>query len=222
VPTYSTNMNTALGELEFKLNKDQVTNLLNQSKRSFYILVKNPNGSKYTFYEGTFSSVSNKEEGEDQIANYQREIGNLNKQLVTARSTISKLEEELTKSSSKIKKLSSANENISLTKQPLQSGSPYISTKESQLAKEVERLSYENLLLTKKTVSLSSYESSIKKPRKPTKTVTPKKELTKTDYEKLRGVPKRVPEITPEKKIPVRTVSNSTSTITEKKLKEKL
>ena len=53
-PTYSKNMNTALGELEFKLEKQQALDLLKQNNNSYSIVVKNPDGSEYTFYEGVY------------------------------------------------------------------------------------------------------------------------------------------------------------------------
>jgi hypothetical protein len=56
VPTYSTNMNTSIGELEFKLTGDQITKLLKQNDTSYSIIVKNPDGTSYTFYEGVYHS----------------------------------------------------------------------------------------------------------------------------------------------------------------------
>lgn len=61
-PTFSTNMNTTLGELEFKLMEPQVTKLLKQNNNSYSILIKNPDGSKYTFYEGVYFAYTNYQE----------------------------------------------------------------------------------------------------------------------------------------------------------------
>jgi hypothetical protein len=58
-PTYSTNMNTTIGEIEFKLTFDQINNLLKQTNNSYSIIVKNPDGTSYAFYEGLFYSYSN-------------------------------------------------------------------------------------------------------------------------------------------------------------------
>ena len=58
-PTYSTNMNTILGELEFKIMESQVGKLLQQTGNSYSIVVKNPDGSQYTFYEGVYYSYNN-------------------------------------------------------------------------------------------------------------------------------------------------------------------
>lgn len=58
-PTYSTNMNTTIGEIEFKLTGDQINTLLAQTNNNYSILVKNPDGTTYTFYEGIFFSYSN-------------------------------------------------------------------------------------------------------------------------------------------------------------------
>jgi len=60
-PTYSTNMNTTLGEIEFKLTEDQLSTLKKQTNNNYSIIVKNPNGTSYTFYEGTFYDISNEE-----------------------------------------------------------------------------------------------------------------------------------------------------------------
>lgn len=59
-PTYSTNMNTTIGEIEFRLLKTQVDQLLKQNKRNFSIIVKNPDGTSYNFYEGQYYSYDKK------------------------------------------------------------------------------------------------------------------------------------------------------------------
>jgi hypothetical protein len=66
-PTYSTNMNTTIGEIEFKLTEDQLTTLQKQTNNNYSIVVKNPNGSQYTFYEGVFYPLSDEKAV---IANY--------------------------------------------------------------------------------------------------------------------------------------------------------
>ena len=58
-PTNSSNMNPTLGELEFKLMSDNVNTLLQQTNNSFSIIVKNADGSYYTFYEGLYYSYKN-------------------------------------------------------------------------------------------------------------------------------------------------------------------
>ena len=55
-PTYSSNMNTIIGELEFKLSEDQIKQLLKQNNKNYSIIIKNPDGTQYTFYEGVFFS----------------------------------------------------------------------------------------------------------------------------------------------------------------------
>jgi hypothetical protein len=55
-PTYSNNMNTTLGELEFKLKREQTRTLLEQINNTYSIIIKNPDGTQYTFYEGLFYS----------------------------------------------------------------------------------------------------------------------------------------------------------------------
>lgn len=57
-PTYSTNMNTTIGEIEFKLTENQLASIKKQKNNNFSIIVKNPNGTDYTFYEGVFYDYS--------------------------------------------------------------------------------------------------------------------------------------------------------------------
>ena len=56
VPTYSTNMNTTIGELEFKLTSKTITTLLKQKNNKYTLVVKNPDGTHYSFYEGEYWS----------------------------------------------------------------------------------------------------------------------------------------------------------------------
>jgi hypothetical protein len=58
-PTFSTNMNTTLGELEFKIMEAQTLQLLKQTNNTYSIIIKNPDGSQYTFYEGAYFPYSN-------------------------------------------------------------------------------------------------------------------------------------------------------------------
>jgi len=67
-PTYSTNMNTTLGELEFALTVDLISLLNTQKNNNYSIVVLNPNGSSYTFYEGVYYSITNQTAV---MANYQ-------------------------------------------------------------------------------------------------------------------------------------------------------
>jgi len=61
-PTYSTNMNTTLGELEFKLTENQLSVLKKQKNNSYSIIVKNPDGTSYTFYEGIYYDILNQDQ----------------------------------------------------------------------------------------------------------------------------------------------------------------
>jgi len=58
-PTFSPNMNTTLGELEFKLTGDQVMTLKQQTNNNYSVIVKNPDGTSYTFYEGFYYDYGN-------------------------------------------------------------------------------------------------------------------------------------------------------------------
>lgn len=66
-PTYSTNMNTTIGEIEFKLTTDQINTLLGQTNNNYAIIIKNPDGTTYNFYEGIFYSFS---DYENVVVNY--------------------------------------------------------------------------------------------------------------------------------------------------------
>lgn len=57
-PSFSTNMNIVHGELEFKIYTEQSQKLLKQQNNSYSIIIKNPDGTKYTFYEGLYYKYS--------------------------------------------------------------------------------------------------------------------------------------------------------------------
>jgi hypothetical protein len=99
-PTYSTNMNTTIGEIEFKLKEDQLTTLKTQSNNVYTIVVKNPNGSEYVFYQGTFYNMADQE---SVIANYssmfaatdlQAKIAELQTQVNTLNAALAAVSEE--------------------------------------------------------------------------------------------------------------------------------
>jgi hypothetical protein len=68
-PTYSTNMNTTIGEIEFKLSEDQLTTIKKQQNNNYEIIVKNPNGTSYSFYTGTFYDITNETQVIEQYQN---------------------------------------------------------------------------------------------------------------------------------------------------------
>lgn len=92
-PTFSTNMNTTLGELEFKLSGDQVTQLLKQTNNKFSVIIKNPDGTQYTFYEGLYFNNSNYNAVIEQYAEI-FDINSLNSQISDLESQVKALEEE--------------------------------------------------------------------------------------------------------------------------------
>lgn len=61
MPTGSTNMNLMLGEIEFKLSADNITKMLAvpESNRFFSIMVKNPDKSQSTLFEGSYKKYTN-------------------------------------------------------------------------------------------------------------------------------------------------------------------
>jgi hypothetical protein len=89
-PTYSTNMNTTIGEIEFKITEDQSTTLQKQVGNSFSIVVLNPDGTQYTFYQGVYYPLSNQA---DVIANYQSlvSVTDLQAQIATLQTQVNDL-----------------------------------------------------------------------------------------------------------------------------------
>jgi len=92
-PTYSTNMNTTIGEIEFKLSSDQINKLLAQTNNNFSIVVKNPDNTQYTYYEGKFYSYSNYDQV---IANYSQltTVSELNTQITDLKAQVNSLTAE--------------------------------------------------------------------------------------------------------------------------------
>jgi hypothetical protein len=82
LPTYSTNMNTTLGELEFKITESQTNTLLRQKNNAYSIVVKNPDGTQYTFYEGVFFSYTNFDQVISQFQNILN-VTSLNSQIAS-------------------------------------------------------------------------------------------------------------------------------------------
>jgi hypothetical protein len=89
LPTYSTNMNTMLGELEFKINSVDITNLIAQKNNEYSIIIKNPNGTSYAFYQGKYYAYANlalvmsNYNNLSSVASMQSTIGQLQSQLST-------------------------------------------------------------------------------------------------------------------------------------------
>jgi len=92
-PTYSTNMNTAIGEIEFKLTENQLDTLKKQKNNDFSIVVKNPNGTSYVFYEGNYYNLSDQDQV---IANYQDlySVTDLQARVAELESEVNRLEDE--------------------------------------------------------------------------------------------------------------------------------
>jgi len=82
--SYSNNMNTTIGEIDFKLFSDQIVTLLNQTNNNYSVIIKNPDNSEYTFYQGSYYSYKNK----DTIlsSTEQTTITSLNTELLTLKS----------------------------------------------------------------------------------------------------------------------------------------
>ena len=56
-PTNSENMNTTLGELEFKISEKQVDKVSKQINNKYSIIIINPDKTRYTFYQGQYKNL---------------------------------------------------------------------------------------------------------------------------------------------------------------------
>lgn len=92
-PTYSTNMNTTLGQLEFKLMADQISKLLSQANNGYSIIIKNSDGTQYIFYEGLFYSYKDYDQV---VLQYQEiyDVNGLNTQIADLETQVKSLQEE--------------------------------------------------------------------------------------------------------------------------------
>lgn len=92
-PTYSTNMNTTLGQLEFKLMADQVAKLLSQANNGYSIIIKNSDGTQYIFYEGLFFSYRDYDQV---VLQYQEiyDVNGLNSKIADLETQVKSLQEE--------------------------------------------------------------------------------------------------------------------------------
>jgi hypothetical protein len=92
-PTYSTNMNTVIGELEFKIMSSQIDKLMLQKNNNYSIIIKNADGTQYTFYEGVYFSYGNYNAV---IANYDKltTVSDLNAQILELQATNKALTDE--------------------------------------------------------------------------------------------------------------------------------
>ena len=94
-PTFSTNMNTTLGQLEFKILESQAQKLLAQTNNAYSIVVKNPDGTQYTFYEGVYYSFK---DFNQVVTQYQSlfDVTSLNTQIAALQEENKKLSDENT------------------------------------------------------------------------------------------------------------------------------
>ncbi len=94
-PTFSTNMNTTLGQLEFKILESQAQKLLGQTNNAYSIVVKNPDGTQYTFYEGVYYSFK---DFNQVVTQYQSlfDVTSLNTQIAALQEENKKLSDENT------------------------------------------------------------------------------------------------------------------------------
>jgi len=99
-PTYSNNMNSTLGQLEFKLMTDQVTKLLKQTNTEFSIKVVNPDNTSYVFYTGNYFSQT---DTTTILSNFLSltNVSDLNNQITTLTSQVKSLQDQLSALQSK-------------------------------------------------------------------------------------------------------------------------
>jgi hypothetical protein len=92
-PTFSLNMNVTLGQLEFKILQSQAQTLLSQTGNSYSIVVKNPDGTQYTFYEGVYYSYKDFNQVVTQFQSL-FDVTSLNTQIATLQAENQKLSDE--------------------------------------------------------------------------------------------------------------------------------
>jgi hypothetical protein len=92
-PTYSNNMNTTLGELEFKLMSEQINTLLSQKGNGYSVIIKNSDGTEYTFYQGFYFSYTQTSQVFAQFANLFN-VSSLNDQINSLQQQVSTLQAE--------------------------------------------------------------------------------------------------------------------------------
>jgi len=92
-PTFSTNMNTTLGQIEFKILESQAQKLLAQTNNAYSIVIKNPDGTQYTFYEGVYYPYKNFDQVVTQYQNL-FDIDTLNAKIATLQEENKKLADE--------------------------------------------------------------------------------------------------------------------------------
>ena len=88
-------MNTTLGQLEFKILESQAQKLLAQTNNAYSIVVKNPDGTQYTFYEGVYYSFI---DFNQVVTQYQSlfDVTSLNTQIAALQEENKKLSDENT------------------------------------------------------------------------------------------------------------------------------
>jgi hypothetical protein len=192
-PTYSTNMNTTIGELEFKLSKTQIDTLLNQTNKVYSIVVKNPNGTSYNFYEGQYYSYNKRQEQQSQIQSYIQQITTLNKQISKLQASNKKIQDQYNALLEQNSQQSQSQDDVQQTgltdgvrtsedtsRRPTAGPNAGIVGRRKpqkvkpakeidELARRVKTLEEENVVLTKKNITLESQQPAVQKPRYPSK-----------------------------------------------------
>jgi hypothetical protein len=169
-PTYSMNMNTTVGELEFKLSESQVERLLKQKDKTYAIIIKNPDGTSYNFYEGQYYSYQKRETQRSEIETYINKITELNKKITKLESSNKKIQEEYNELLAENQEAAEeevqeeSNEQTGLVtrrREPRQTRLP--STKiskptvtEQELAEKVEELELENKRLSSEIIKVDT------------------------------------------------------------------
>lgn len=178
-PTYSSNMNTTIGDLEFKISSDQSLKLLKQTNNDYSIIVKNPDGSNYTFYEGKYYSYTKRQEIVEEQRNYVSEISGLNQKIVDLEIVNKKLNSQIDELKVKIGDLTISNNNtgaINIVGPP--NNTPYkLPERDIKIINErIKVLEDENKELTEEKVELTKQITSTETTREPSK----EKVLTKS------------------------------------------
>lgn len=92
-PTYSTNMNTSIGEIEFSITAEQSAQLASQTSNTYSIAVNNPNGTSYSFYQGKYYMYSDMQSVMDQYSS-QSLVADLRRNISALEAEVKRLSEE--------------------------------------------------------------------------------------------------------------------------------
>jgi len=184
VPTYSTNMNTTLGELEFKISTEQVVKLIKQKNNVYSIVIKNPDGTHYSYYEGNYFGIADKASfienytNTNLIAKLEAEIAGLTKSLKQSVDNYNRILAELkAQEEEAIRTGGETGGHDTYNPKGVQELS-YLRKLNTDLTKKVADLTTENSDLTKQNTSLLAENDKLKNTSQDGRVVKPPNQKT--------------------------------------------